>query len=758
MRHQLTQVIKRIFGTQPEHYNRSLLCLGIAANSLSKAARKSVFLSSRSMAIAAITCIFSSSALLAETGFAEIAEVQVSQEDPSTPDADLNAIEDDDTTFFSIDDETGTITYDVRYFDKFVPQNALEMVRQIPGFSLSRRNDARGFGGTAGNVLLDGARPISKNGLEDVLRRIPATQVKTIELIRGGVGASQTAGQAVVANVIRIEGASTGTARVALERGPHGVLRPRFEFTYATTLDGWETSSRLSTGTFSNPRDALFRDFDVEGNLTSSTSEFRLNSGEWAWYTGEASKNLFGGRLVVNTRFGGGRPGNVFTREIFEGSLPDGTPDELVTIDQPNSDHAFELGADWSTETSGKWNVRLLTLSTFESRTNPSLFIERNARGEQTFLSDSLTERDTIETILRTTVGKGGTSALKPEFGGEFAYNQHTSSLDLFEEDTDGPIDIDVPSANAKVAELRGEIFTNLVWQASGKLTLDGGLTWEISRLRVTGDANSTQTFKFFKPTLTATYNVRDNLQVQLQGRREIGQLDFEDFAASNDVSVDRVLAGNPELRPDRTWRASTRIDWQFSERGSLNLRGFVLRRDDLLEQIILPSGGSGRGNAGSANLAGVDVEANLPLDFALPGGLLELTFRRRRTTFFDPIINEDRNISDRNLRKLDFRFRQDLTQHRVAWGVSLEGRFDEPNFFVEEANVFSGNDRFTFFVETTRWWGVKTRLEVENFNGERFESQRDFFTPNRGGEPDGSQNRVFRRGATIQLEITSQF
>ncbi|WP_262694422.1 TonB-dependent receptor plug domain-containing protein [Kordiimonas aquimaris] len=687
-----------------------------------------------------------------------VEEIIVAQEEYSAPETQEGIQGYDDEGLFQINEETGTISYDVKYFDKFAPQNALEMVRRIPGFSLNGGSDARGFGGTAGNVLLDGARPVSKNGLQDVLRRIPATQVKLIEVTRGGVGASQTAGQTVVANVVRLEGASTGTARVGLERSPNGALRPRFEFTYATTLDGWETSSRLSTGTWSNPRNAIFRDFDVDGNLTSTTTEFRLNGGEWAWYTGEASKNLFGGRLVVNTRFGGGRPGNVFTREIFEGREPDGRPDEFVTIDQPNSDHAFELGADWSTTTAKQWNIRLLSLTAFESRTNPSLFIEENNRREQTFLEDSLRERDTIETILRTTVGKGGAGRLKPEFGAELAYNQLVSTLDLFEEDENGPVDIDVPSANAKVAEIRGEVFTNLVWQAGEKLTLDGGLTWEISRLRVTGDANSTQTFKFFKPTLTATYNVRDNLQFQLQGVRQIGQLDFDDFAASNDVAVERVLAGNPELRPDRTWRATTRIDWQFSQRGSLNLRGFVLKRQDLLEQVILPSGGSGRGNAGSANIAGFDVEANLPLDFALPGGLLELTFRRRRTTFFDPIINADRNISDRNLRKLDFRFRQDITEHRVAWGVSLEGRFDEPNFFVEEVNTFSGNDRFTFFVETTRWFGVKTRLEVENFNGARFTSQRNFFEPDRGGEPDGSQTRRFRRGANIILEVTSQF
>lgn len=708
---------------------------------------------SLAMGMLCISTAFPTAALDADMATA-IQEVDVA--DKPTPDqaTEPNQNESD----LGVSTDGGNSSYSAEFFAQFAPQNALEMIRRVPGFNLQGGRDARGFGGTAGNVLIDGARPTSKNGLDNVLQRIPATQVARIEILRGGVGASATAGQSVVANVVRIEGASTGTARYSIERGANATLRPRLELTYSTTVDGWETSSRLSTGTFSNPRSAIFQDFDTGGNLTSTTTEQRDNGGQWAWYTGEAGKDLFGGKLILNTRFGGGRPGNFTTRETFEGRQPDGMPDEFTVIDQPNSDHAFELGANWARTSEKNWQLTLIGLSAFESRSNPSLLTEENSRREQTFLSDSQAESDTIETIIRSTIGKVGSSKLKPEFGAEVAYNQLISTLDLFEEDEDGIVDIDVPSANAKVAEIRAEAFTNLVWQASKKLVVDGGLTWEISRLRVTGDANSTQTFKFFKPTLTATYNFTDSLQMQLRGVRQIGQLDFDDFAASNDVGVDRVLAGNPELRPEKTWRAETRLDWRFSERGSLNVRAFVLHRDDVLEQTILPSGGSGRGNAGSANFTGLNIDLVLPLGFILPGAQIETNYRRRWTSFFDSIIGEVRNISDRNLRKLDFRFRQDFVKQRFAWGLSLDGNFEEPNFFVDEVNFFRGNDRYTAFIETTRYFDVKIRLEFENINGARFESDRFFFNPTRADAPDGSQFRRFSPGSAVQLSVTSQF
>jgi hypothetical protein len=651
-----------------------------------------------------------------------------------------------------------TTQYLSNFFDQFVPQNALDMIRRVPGFNLDGGNDARGFGGTAGNVLIDGSRPASKNGIRDILQRIPAAQVKRIEIIRGGVGASDAAGQAVVANVVRIKGASTGTIRTSLLRDAAGRIRPRIDATYSTTLDGWETSSRLTTGLSISPRRAEFETYDAVGNLTSSTFETRPERSQWAFYTGEAGKNLFGGRLTVNTRLGIDLESRDFDRDIFDTRLPDTQPDAKTFIDETENEKEFELGADWTKDTLNNWRLRVIGLTSLGFENETSLLTDERPVRSQTFLSDFASNQDTLESILRTTLAKTGAGALKPEFGAEVAYNQLKNTFDLFEEDEDGIIELDVPSSDVKVAEIRAEVFTNMVWQASSKASLNGGITWEISRLKVTGDASAIQTFKFLKPSLTATYNIRDNLQFQAQGVRQIGQLDFGDFAASNDASDDRVLAGNPELSPDKTWRTSATLDWRYSGRGSLVATYFHEWRDDILEQVILPSGGSGTGNAGSAEFSGIDIDAILPLDLLLPGGQIEVNYRRKWTSFFDPIIGEERDINGVNLRWLGFNFRQDITEHQVAWGVSLDGKFNELEVYVDEFSTFQGNDRYNIFIETTRFLGVKTRLEVERFTGELYQRARFFYDPNRGGAFTGSEDRAFRRGARVRLEMTRQF
>ena len=69
------------------------------------------------------------------------------------------------------------------FFTTYAPVTALDMVKRIPGFSISEGEGRRGFGENAGNVLIDGDRPSTKS--DDVwtmLSRIPASQVEYIEL------------------------------------------------------------------------------------------------------------------------------------------------------------------------------------------------------------------------------------------------------------------------------------------------------------------------------------------------------------------------------------------------------------------------------------------------------------------------------------------------------------------------------------------------------------------------------------------------
>ena len=84
------------------------------------------------------------------------------------------------------------------------------MVQRLPGFNFDDGNSARGFAGTAGNVLIDGHRPTSKtDDLQSILNRIPASDVDHIEVIRGGAPGIDMQGHTVIANIIRKTAAST---------------------------------------------------------------------------------------------------------------------------------------------------------------------------------------------------------------------------------------------------------------------------------------------------------------------------------------------------------------------------------------------------------------------------------------------------------------------------------------------------------------------------------------------------------------------
>ena len=98
------------------------------------------------------------------------------------------------------------------YFTEFAPQNALDMIRRVPGFRLRvSRNESRGLGQRTDNVLLNGRQFSSKSSnILDQLERITTGKVIRIEIIDGtNLGIPGLTGD--VANVITASGGLTGT-------------------------------------------------------------------------------------------------------------------------------------------------------------------------------------------------------------------------------------------------------------------------------------------------------------------------------------------------------------------------------------------------------------------------------------------------------------------------------------------------------------------------------------------------------------------
>ncbi|WP_262696435.1 TonB-dependent receptor plug domain-containing protein [Kordiimonas aquimaris] len=649
--------------------------------------------------------------------------------------------------------------YERSFFNQFTPQTARDMIDRLPGFTLDGGDNLRGFGGAAGNVLIDGERPSSKTGgIEDALRRIPANQVARIEVIRGSAGSGEAAGQSVVANVIRLTQGAAGSWEVKLERAADGIIYPRGEVTIVRQVSGWKTSTKVNGFWERFPLSGPRTQFDSEGNLRSSQLEDRPSTLTEAFISSEAERAAGGGVLTLTGRFGRSAFLPNTERLGFDGRLPDENPDERFFIDLNSVFYEGEFGADWSRSLGSLWTLKLLSLSSFQTWEQEQLVTTERPVGSLESGSTFTRQQDTFETVFRGSFTKSGSSTLRPEFGAEVAYNSLDSQLSLETRNTDGVNVIDLPAADVLVEELRGEAYSNLIWQAGGGLSMEAGLATEISQITVSGDADSRQSFFFIKPFATAIYDVRKGLQLRLGLRRTVGQLDFSEFAASASAADDRLLAGNPELGPDQTTRASFTVDLRSDKRGALNVELFHEWRDNLIEQVELASGAFGAANAGDGRVWGVTANSSIPLTSVIPGGLLEVEADFRDSSFLDPVSGRKRDISSVSSPTLVAEFRQDLPDKKLAWGVSYRAAIESRFFFADEISFTREGEQWRAFVQSTHLKGWRTTLEARSIGGRNRFRERTFFEPSRAGSLSGSEIINRRRGAFISLTIAGQF
>ena len=653
----------------------------------------------------------------------------------------------------------GVQVYTRSYFDRFNPQTARDMIDRLPGFTIDSGDDLRGFGGAAGNVLIDGERPSSKvGGVEDALRRIPAGQVDSIEVIRGSAGASEAAGQSVVANVIRKRGETAGSWELKLERAADGIFYPSGEVTVARRFGGWENSTKVNAFWERYPFDSLRIQTGPDGGLLSSQQENRPSVLTEAFISSEAERALAGGALTLTGRFGRSAFLADTERFGFDARLPDASPEDRLFIDYDSIYIEGEFGADWTRPIGNDWSVKFLSLSSFQDLDQEQDLTTERPIGDEDSGSTFIRLQDSFETVLRSAVSKSGDGRFKPEFGGEIAYNRLDSRLSLENRDDGGVTQTDLPAANVLVEELRGEAFANLIWRAAKKLSVETGVAVEASEITVSGDASSSQSLYFLKPFATLIYDARPGIQFRLGARRTVGQLDFSSFAASASAEDDRLLAGNPRLGPDQTTRASFTIDLRSDQCGALNVELFHEWRSDVIEQVELPSGAFGAANAGDGRVWGATANASLNLSPLLPGGLVEVEADIRDSTFFDPVSGLDRDISSIASPTVLAEFRQDLTKKKFAWGFSYRAARDRAFFYADEESFSTDGEEWRLFIETTRLKGIRTNFSVRNVGGRNFFRERRFFEPSRAGVFAGAETVDSERGLFATLTLTGQF
>lgn len=587
--------------------------------------------------------------------------------------------------------QRGVLVFTPDFFAAQRPNTALDMVNRVPGFSIDNGSGARGFEGAVGNVLINNNRPASKNDSgSNVLGRTLANQVERIELIRGGAPGIDMQGYSVVVNVIlktTDSRQSILTWNAMLFEGGHDIYGGSYQFTQnkgdrswgVTLSDGMGSSDSNGVGRSirRNTAGDVIRDERFENDGWGGGQSIRGN------YTGP----VFGGKLEGTARYG---------LNDYQNWTELSSPTSLRRSDYAEDGDSGELGLTWTRTMNPRWTLetRLIhEFSSFDSVSGSNETLNGTAAPEQQFKSNG----DSSESILRALVRHERSPALTIEAGAEIAYNM----LDVNQAFTIGGVGVPLPSASVKVEETRGEAFSKATWRINPKLTLEGGVRLEASTISQSGDADQEKSFFFAKPRLLATWTPMANNQLRLRFERELGQLDFGDFAASAELSDGTVFGGNVDLEPEQRWISELSYERRFWGEGVVSIGYRHDRIIDVIDRLPLPGGLSATGNIGDGTLDQLSLNVVVPLDKVGISGA-RFTFQNdwNKTSVTDPTTGEDRRISGVRPSQANVGFQQDITSWKTQWGINWLPRLGQATYDPDQTFAWRGADYLEAFVE----------------------------------------------------------
>src|SRR6185312_15027268 len=500
--------------------------------------------------------------------------------------------------------QDGVTSYPATFFAANQPATAYDMVGLLPGFQIKLGDaNVRGFSGTVGNVLIDGQLPTSKaETVEDLLRRIAASSVERIELIRG---AADMHGYPILANVVRnktetlrgraeLLGAIThygiSEDKVAIHLTRQGeISTAELSASWGREIGGNNQNGYGSRGRFrpdGTPLQLVDYDFPLLTNNTEISSAYR--------------QPLMGGDLAVGLALKQQRAYSNVEEHIYYPSvaLATGLENKQPRTGEARLDYQHPLGDFGQMQL---FAVHRLTEQDESSR-------KSNATG--TDLSRGFFNQR--EDVARLAWLREGT--LKLEAGVEGAINVLSSRSTLSLAGTP----VVLPAANIRLEEKRMEFFSTATWRINPVLMSELGARYEISTLTQSGDSSLVKDLAFFKPRWLTTWNVMPGHELRLLMERQVGQLVFRDFASSTSLNSNTVTGGNKNLEPARSWNISLAWEYHFWKRASLVVeakREFISK---VVDRIPVFSGNqvfNAVGNIGNGVRDGVQTNFILPLD-----------------------------------------------------------------------------------------------------------------------------------------------
>jgi outer membrane receptor for ferrienterochelin and colicins len=642
-------------------------------------------------------------------------------------------------------------------FARFAPRNALDMLRQVPGFAIREERQERGLGQATGNVLVNGQRASGKsNDVLDELSKIPAQNVIRIEIVDGATLDTQgLSGQ--VANIIARASTVSGQFAWTPEFRLHNTdpVLARFETSVQGTSGPVEFTLGLQNNAWAGGADGPTWIRDAGGELI----DYRVD--EWA---SQGNQPRMSGRFKIDG------PGSSVAnlnlshrwvmgryRETGSRTGP-GLPNRFRNIAGDEDSYLWEVGGDLEFGV-GPGRMKFIGLTRGADLPYVNTLITSFADGSSDTGSRFARSGKESERIIRgeyrwTLAGDWQVSA-------EGAFNSLDNVSRLFLLNPTGIFEeIPLPGGSARVEEDRYEVMASYGRSLARNLSmqLSGGA--EYSRLSQIGGGGVTREFRRPKGQLNLAWKPSSRSDLNLKLERRVGQLNFFDFLAQVNLVDDREKAENPDLVPQQSW--DVEVEWvrRLGRWGSTTVRPYLRLLEDTTDFIPIGATGETIGNLGSGFIAGLESRSTLNFDpLGWTGARLDARLRWQESGVEDPLTGEKRSISNASRYLTELSLRHDIPNTDWAWGGGLN--YHQVAFSVrpnEISRQWEGPFWANLFLEHKDVFGLTVRGGVHNLLQGRSYWDRTVFSGRRTGPVAFTEWRDRRIGPIVSFSVRGKF
>ena len=637
-----------------------------------------------------------------------------------------------------IQEPKGTIghdTYTPADFARFAPKNALDMLNQVPGFSISAGDQGRGLGEANVNVLINGERlALKSESIFDRLQKISADKVVRIEIVDGAsLKIPGLSGQ--VANIVTKAGGITGQYEWDTRFRP-GYVQPEWlggNISVSGSTKTLEYSLALNNnngrGAIKGP--ALITDGTgrlVEQRYTrvgnrldnpklSATLKWDGPGSSVAHFNASYALVFFDSTNKEDRTVPPGYDGHDYYP--FDDDLGGGSRHR--EYDPHERDHNYEIGGDLEFAL-GPGRLKLIGLHRYDHDDYREDVVFTYADGRpktgSRYANISVNQEDIGRTEYNWKMLGGDW-----QLSGEGAFNRFHGAARLFDLDPTGQLaEIPFPSGTGGVTEDRYEsILTHSRHLAPNlSLQLSGGA--EYSKLQQTGSMGLTRTFWRPKGFASLAWTPHRGFDLSLKLARVVGQLSFGDFLARVDLDQSNGSAGNVNLVPPQSWELNFEAKKDLKAWGSTTLKLYDKRYQDYIEWIPLPGGVESRGNIDRANIYGVNWVSTVNLDpLGWKGAKIDADLTWEHSNLRDPLTGETHQFSDEQNRIANVSIRDDIPGTSWAWGSGVQYNHTLPYYRIFETGINYEGPAYTYaFIENKDVFGLDVRAQVFNVTGGR--------------------------------------